>query len=228
MVFTMSVFKFGYSCSNQYGRCLLLLVVSLTFTHVARAQQISTAQLTIEGISNSSATRGKNFSVTHYADEACSRRGKTHKVFEKKYADSVHTFNALAVETGQPFIFQIAYLEKRRGEVRRCTSIANVDLKENGIYKAVFSIMGEVTGCNIKIYDLNPAAIIDENEVASFSSSSDELIQTEAEQDLVLDSSMASSPVQIEHEKPANTCDKVGETGYKNGTPVYTYKSRLG
>jgi hypothetical protein len=196
------------------------------------AQQSGTAQLTIEGLSNSSATRGKNFAVTYYADEACSRRGKTHKVFEKKYADNIHTFNALAVETDKPFIFQVSYLEKRRGQTRRCSSIANVDLKENGVYKAVFSIVDEVTSCNIKVYDLSPTVISN----SKLASSSEKLIQGEAnvamikqaQQDPTLLSLSLSPQVQIEHRTPDATCAKVGETGYKSGTPVYTYKNRLG
>jgi hypothetical protein len=212
---TISILKYGPSFLNPYSRYLLLLV-SLVFVQDGAAQQssTSTAQLTIEGVSNSSATRGKNYAVTFYADEACARRGKTHKVFEKKYADSIHTFNALAVDVDQPFIFQVDYLEKRRGQTRRCSSIANVDLKESGNYKAVFSIMDEVTSCNIKIYDMNPAVL----------NNSDQ----QAQKNSLLASSAINSPVEIEYKKPAASCAKVGKIGYKNGTPVYTYKDRLG
>lgn len=173
----------------------VMLITSLTLVTPTSAQQ-NTAQITIETVSNSAATRGKNYLVSYYADEACSKRGKSSKVFEKKYANNLHTFNALSVEVDQAFIFQVAYLEKRRGEVRRCSAMANVDLQVGHDYKAVFNVIGEVVGCKIEIFDLT--------------------------------TSEATTPTLIEHKKPVETCAKVGKKGYGNGTPVYTYKDRLG
>ena len=81
--------------------------------------QINTAQLTIEAVTNSSAKRGKNFQVTQYSDESCSKRGRSEKVDEKKYVDKTHTFKPLQVNLDTPFLFQVSYVEKRRKNIRR-------------------------------------------------------------------------------------------------------------
>lgn len=152
----------------------------------------------------------------------------------------MHTFKPLAVDVSQPFVFQVSYLEERRSEIKRCASIANVDLKENGNYKAVFSIVDEVLGCNIKIYNLDPAAIAESTEPVSSPlvdeeiATDEETAQVEADetisvqQDELVAPSVAGPPYEIDYIKPAETCTKVGKTGYKNGTPVYTYKDRFG
>jgi hypothetical protein len=174
-------------------------LVSAVLVPAAYAQE--TATITIESVSNSSATRGKKIVVTHYLDEQCGRRGKTDKVFKKNFADDLHSFNPLAVETDSPFIFQVSYTEKRRTETRSCATIANVKLEANRSYKAVFNIVEEVLGCTIDVYDITDQA----------ANSSPESVQT-----------------LVEHSKPEFTCHRVGKPGYKSGAPVYSYKDRLG
>jgi hypothetical protein len=237
--FTMKIFMNVTCFSSLISRCLLIILLALTLTSVVTAQESGTAQLTIEGNSQSSSVGSRSYTVTKYADEACSKLGKTDKVFRKKYAKSVHTFKALAVDSSQPFIFQVSYLEERRSEIKRCAAIASVDLKENGNYKAVFSIVDEVLGCNIKIYDMDPDAVAVSNEPISPSLERDEIAAggevgtkvantDEAQQGAETLSSAAGSPIEVEYTKPAETCSKVGKMGYKNGTPVYTYKDRFG
>jgi hypothetical protein len=236
----MTVFKYSIHFAMMYSRALLFTLFA--FTSVTAAQEGSTAELTIEGISNSSSIGSKSFTVTKYADEACSKLGKTHKVFKKKYAKNVHTFKPLTVDVSQPFVFQVAYLEERRSEIKRCASIANVDLKENGRYKAVFSIVDEVIGCDIKIYDLDYVAGTETSDLALPSSTTEEIAASDEgaqvvaevdetntpQEDALEVTSVASSPSEIEYKKPAETCTKVGKMGYRNGTPVYTYKDRFG
>lgn len=205
---------------NFIGVVLITCFVLITPTS---AQQNS-AQITIETLSNSSATRGKNYLVSYFADEDCSKRGKSSKIYEKKYADSTHTFNPLSVELDQAFIFQVAYLEKRRGETRRCTAIANVELQPRHNYKAVFSVVDEVVGCHIEIFDLTPT----ESVVNEEGQKNQNILTGEAPTAEQPSSSKVVSPNVVEHKKPAKTCARIGEKGYGNGTPVYTYKDRLG
>ncbi len=180
------------------------------------------AMITIESISKSQATRGKNLVVTYYADQQCGRRGKTDRVFKKNYVDDEHRFNPLAVDTDMPFIFQVSYTEKRRNETRSCAAISSVELKANRTYKAVFEIVEEVIGCNISVVDVTEV-------IAAQTALEAQLAANESGQ--AMESSVeivvpAETPVA--DAKPENTCVRVGKEGYKSGTPVYSYKDRLG
>jgi len=108
------------------------------------------ARLLIEVQSDTSANRGKYFTVTHYAGEDCARRGKSEKVFDKKFAQDRHYFNPLEVDTRSNLVLQIAYKEKRRDGTRSCTYTANVELASGRTYKAVYKIMDELLGCEVK------------------------------------------------------------------------------
>jgi len=192
--------------------------VGLFSSAYAQQVQANKAQIIIESISNSAATRGKNLVVTYYQDEQCGRRGKTDRVFKKNYVDDEHSFNPLAVETDVPFIFQVSYLEKRRAETRSCAAISNVELKPNRSYKAVFKIVDEVIGCNISVFDVTDiiqaqVAVVDENAAPEAANQSPEIGFLE---------------VPVMDRKPEFTCARVGKPSYKSGTPVYTYKDRLG
>lgn len=111
----------------------------------------------------------------------------------------------MQVDTSGNLILQIAYDEKRRGGTRACASIVNLALSEGRTYKAVYQVIEEVIGCEIKIYDVSDVA-------------------TGAEED-------AANPYAhlslVEFTKPEFTCKKVGKQGFKDGTPVYSYKNRL-
>ncbi len=192
--------------------------VGLISSAYAQQAQPNKAQIVIESISNSAATRGKNLVVTYYQDEQCGRRGKTDRVFKKNYVDDVHSFNPLAVETDVPFIFQVSYLEKRRAETRSCAAISNVDLKPNRSYRAVFKIVDEVVGCNISVFDVTD--IIQAQAQAAAENVAPEAVSQNPEVTLL--------EVPVMDKKPEFTCARVGKPSYKSGTPVYTYKDRLG
>lgn len=183
------------------------------------AQDVAKATIVIESISKSSATRGKNLLVTYYQDEQCSRRGKTDRVFKKNYVNDVHRFNPLAVEVDVPFIFQVNYVEKRRDEIRRCTAISNVQLQANRSYKAVFNIVEEVIGCNISVYDVTDIA---QQALEPSETDNVDALPVAPNPDLEL------LQVPLKDNKPEYTCSKIGKQGYKSGTPVYSYKDRLG
>ena len=184
----------------------------------AYAQQAAPkATIVIESVSDTKATRGKQLEVTYYQDEQCSRRGKSEKVFKKNYAKDLHRFNPLMVETGMRFIFQVSYLEKRRDETRACDAISSVSLKPNRSYRAVFRVVDEVVGCNIRVYDVtdiiqNPAVIAANDQPSTVDTNSE----------------LQFLEVPVIDSYPGSTCAKVGKKGYKSGTPVYSYKDRLG
>ncbi len=188
------------------------------------AQELTAGKATIviESVSNSLATRGKNLLVTYYQNEQCGRRGKTDRVFKKNYVKDLHRFNTLAVEIDEPFIFQVSYTEKRRDETRSCAAISNVTLEENRSYKAVFNIVDQVIGCNIKVFDVTD---IDQAALAKA-----ETDKAQGDNQVVPESSANALLLKVPmmDKRPMYTCSKVNKQGYKSGTPVYSYKDRLG
>ncbi len=166
--------------------------------------QEGSATLLIEVHSDTSANRGKNYKITHYADENCAKRGKSDKVFEKKYAKQKHVFERLPLETGSNFVFQIAYNEKRREGTRACTVMADFAPEAGHTYKALYTVIEEVIGCELKIYDISGSGDAGLGSAES-----------------------ASTLIEVAYSKPEFACKKVGKKGFKNGTPVYSYKNRL-
>jgi len=206
---------------NISALALFGLSVSINPVFAQAESEPGKAAITIESISNSKATRGKSLVVTHYADEECGRRGKTDRVFKKNYAEDEHRFNPLVVDTDRPFIFQVSYTEKRRNETRSCAAISSVDLQADRSYRAVFKVVDDVVGCNISVEDVTDVfnAEAELNSQQAKHESNDPAAKTA---DIVVP---AATPVV--DAKPELSCIRVGKAGYKNGTPVYSYKHRL-
>jgi len=181
-------------------------------------QEARNAMIVIETVSNTKATRGKKIAVTYYQDEQCSRRGKSEKVFRKNYAKDLHRFNPLMVETDTRFIFQVSYIEKRRGETRACDAISSVSLKPSRSYRAVFRVIDDVVGCNIKVFDITD--IIERTSTTLAAGGYPPKDES--------NSRLQYLEVPIVDAYPESTCAKVGKKGYKSGTPVYSYENRLG
>jgi hypothetical protein len=180
-------------------------------------QDAPQATIVIETVSETNATRGKKLAVTYYQDEQCSRRGKSEKVFKKNYAKDRHRFNSLMVETDMRFIFQVSYVEKRRDETRACDAISSVSLEPNRSYRAIFRVIDEVVGCNIRVFDVtdiiqNSAGVANVDQPSNGDSNS----------------KLQFLEVPVIDAYPESTCANVGKKGYKSGTPVYSYKDRLG
>lgn len=201
----------------------LIVIPSILSPVLAQTPNVpGKAMITIESISKSQATRGKNLLVTYYADQQCGRRGKTDRVFKKNYVDDEHRFNPLAVDTDLPFIFQVSYTEKRRNETRSCAAISSVNLEPNRSYRAVFNIVEEVIGCNISVVDVTDVIAAEaalEAQLAAKENGEATAPSTEI---------VVPAEIPIADAKPENTCVRVGKEGYKSGTPVYSYKDRLG
>ena len=121
------------------------------------------------------------------------------------------------VETDLRFIFQVNYLEKRPAETRVCDAISSVSLKPGRSYRAVFRVIDEVVGCNIRVFDVTDVienfAVLATGDQSSKSDTNSELQFLEVP---VIDSYSEL------------TCVKVGKKSYKSGTPIYSYKDRLG
>lgn len=201
-----------------------LFAISLVVSPVS-AQTLDApgkAMITIESISKSQASRGKNLLVTYYADQQCRRRGKTDRVFKKNYADDEHRFNPLAVDTDMPFIFQVSYTEKRRNETRRCAAISSINLEPGRSYKATFNIIDEVIGCNISVFDVTDV-IVAEAALEAQLAANENGGAVEPVAEIVI-----PAEIPVVDAKPETTCASVGKEGYKSGTPVYSYKDRLG
>lgn len=219
-MFTMyAVWYDGFSFQRiilrlMYSFVLAMLLIISIWVTPACAQQQDKATIVIESVSNSTATRGKNLEVTYYQDEQCGRRGKSDKVFKQNYVKDLHTFNRLEVETDVRFIFQVSYLEKRRSETRACAAISSVELKPNRSYKAVFQVVDDVVGCNIRVFDVTD--IIQNPVMLAAADQADASSQLQFLQVPVIDV------------EPESSCFKVDKIGYKSGTPVYSYKDRLG
>lgn len=196
---------------------LVVVLVCSAWSTSIYAQQAAKATIIIESVSNSRASRGKNLAVTYYQDLQCGRRGKSEKVFKKNYVKDLHRFNPLAVETDVPFIFQVSYLEKRRDETRACDAISSVELEPGRSYKAVFQVIDEVVGCNIRVFDVTD---INQNQLA--------VVTGDDISTLAIASELQFLQVPVIDSQPESTCAKVGKKGYKSGTPVYSYKDRLG
>jgi hypothetical protein len=208
---------------NFFSLSVMLLLLGIASSRgllvtPAYAQQVAdNATIVIEAESNSSATRGKKLEVTYYQNEECGLRGKSEKVFKKNYAKDRHSFNPLMVETDTRFIFQVSYLEERRGETRACAAISNVALEANRSYKAIFRVVDEVVGCNIRVFDVTDkiqnavAVVVDDQSPAADANSELLFLQ-----------------VPVIDTYPESTCAKVGKKSFKSGTPVYSYKDRLG
>lgn len=212
----------GRLIQSVFVLSLFLSLSTLSPVFAQAANVPGKAMITIESISKSQATRGKNLVVTYYADQQCGRRGKTDRVFKKNYVDDEHRFNPLAVDTDMPFIFQVSYTEKRRNETRSCAAISSVELKANRTYKAVFEIVEEVIGCNISVVDVTDV-------IAAESALEAQLVAKESGQAIEPSSDIVvPTETPVVDAKPENTCVRVGKEGYKSGTPVYSYKDRLG
>jgi hypothetical protein len=184
-------------------------------TPVYAQQEASTATIVIESVADTNATRGRKLAVTYYQDEQCSRRGKSNKVFSKNYAKDLHRFNPWIVETDIRLIFQVNYIEKRRDETRACDAISSVSLKPGRSYRAIFRVVDDVVGCNIRVFDVTdiiqkPAVLATGDQQPKGDSSSEPQFLE----------------VPVKDSYPESTCVKVGEKGYKSGTPVYSYQGR--
>ena len=84
----------------------------------------------------------------------------------------------------------------------------------NRSYKAVFQVVDDVVGCNIRVFDVTD--IIQNPVMLAAADQADASSQLQFLQVPVIDV------------EPESSCFKVDKIGYKSGTPVYSYKDRLG
>jgi len=125
------------------------------YSTVANAQLNSaTTSLVLATSSDSEKTKGRHVTVTRYADAFCAKRKTGSKLLRKKYAKARHEFAPLQVATGEPFIFQVNYQEKRRDSERVCAAQLGFTPKHGRLYRAEYQVSGQVSRCEITLYDI--------------------------------------------------------------------------
>ena len=123
------------------------------------------ASFNLVGKTDSEQTLGRHYTVNRYLDDQCSKPKRNSRLYREKYVSDVETFDAIEVTAGEPFIFQVDYEEKRRDTERSCSAAAGFTPVAGRSYRGDFSVSGQVSRCQIALFDTTEGDVEIEAEV---------------------------------------------------------------
>ncbi len=129
---------------------LLIVFSGLASTQIYAA----TTDLVLATSTDSEKTTGRHYTVTRYTDTSCSKPKKNSKLLRKKFAKDTHEFAPIKIATGELFVFQVNYEEKRRDSERLCAASLGFTPQEGRLYRAEYQVSGQVSRCEIAVYDI--------------------------------------------------------------------------
>lgn len=140
--------------------------ISLSAQPQQAPQSTLPARFSVQLSSDSDGVRNRHYTVTQYADAQCAKPSDKSRLYRKKYAKQTHTFKEIEIASSRPFYFQVDYLEKRRKGERSCSALLGFQPASNRSYRAVYQSLGQVSGCDVKLFDvttseLQPVSAVD-------------------------------------------------------------------
>ena len=145
--------------------CLLSVLVAFVSSVVcAQPQTTLNARFSLDASSDSNDVKNRHYKVMHYIDGLCNKPKQGARLYRKKFGKQTHSFPEVEIPVQDVYFFQMEYSEKRRQGDRACAALIGFQPLANRIYKAVYATSGQVSRCELKVYDVtssNPIEVVD-------------------------------------------------------------------